>query len=143
MHRAPKNRAVTAALILSLAPLPALAKGACRDSDLAGSYTLSAETSGTQGTFWTTCALEIGADGRVAAGTACVQRDQAGTEAAATVNGGAIALARSCKVTGSLVIAGFESVVVKARMSRDKRRVEGQAANPHDGSSVIFTAARL
>lgn len=135
-------RQVTAlAFVLSL--LPALAQAACLERDLEGTYTLTSETRGVLGTFWTTCEIRIAADGSVRPGTACVQRDVAGTAASATVDGGAIVLARSCKITGNLSIAGYESVVTSARVSRDMRTVEGEGFNAADGSTIIFSASRV
>lgn len=134
------HRAITLAIILSL--LPAAASARCRNGDLEGRYALSAETRGDLGTFWTICELQIGADGTIQPGTNCLQRDAEGAEAQAKVDGGTISVRRSCRISGSIVIAGYESVVIKARMTRDKSIVKGKAENPHDGSEVRFSAER-
>lgn len=135
------HRAIAFAILFTV--LPATAWAACSRSDLAGRYTLSAETRADLGTFWTTCDLVIAADGSVESGTACVQRDAAGASAQATVDGGKIRLWRSCRVTGRIVIAGYKSVVTKARMSRDKQTVSGKGRNPDDRSTIKFSAERL
>lgn len=135
------RRAIALAIVLSA--LPAAAWAGCRSSDLEGRYALSAETRSDLGTFETTCELRVAADGSVVPGTVCVQRDAEGALAEGTVDGGAIKLWRSCRVTGRIVIAGFESVVTKARMTRDKQTVKGRGRNTIDRSKIRFTATRL
>lgn len=133
-------RIVRLAIVLSL--LPISAEAACRSSDLAGTYDLRAETQSPFGTYWTTCDIRIARDGTIRPGTSCVQRDADGNEAQASVDGGAITLERSCRITGHITIAGYRSLVTEARMLRNKETVDGIGTNPHDGSAVTFTAQK-
>ena len=136
-------RAICAAsfAIVALA-LPGTAWSICRGPDLAGTFTVSAKSSGGYGTVETTCEIVVAQDGTVESGAVCRSASSKGGVTEAKVDGGRFDISRACVVRGQIVIDGNSSLVTFARMDRAKKKVYGTGTNVVDGSPLSFTAIR-
>lgn len=128
---------ISALLLTVFLIVPASVQAACVSGDIGGKWRIyTAVNKATE--FWHICKVSLDSTGEVVVGTASTCEGIGGSTV--DITAGQLTVARTCRVTGYLVVSGDTNAFDQAWMTRNTQMFSGVGHNPT--TTFVYTAVR-